>query len=103
MVAIFRAKPETRHTLHNLILDTAQSSRQEAGVEKYLINLIDETLGHYLLIGVYSSSAAFEEHVNSLHVKNFLNAVPALIEENLTYVSTPLENETGPKSRIDFI
>ena len=101
VVATFFAKPGSKEVLREWIMKTATASRKELGVEKYLINIIDENLGHYLLVGVYSSDDAFNDHVNSDHVQNFLSAVPDLVEQNITYVSTPLENDSGPKSSID--
>lgn len=101
VAATFLAKPQTKDVLHDWIVKTAQASRQEVGVEKYLINFIDRQLGHYLLVGIYSSEKAFDDHVNSNHVKNFLSAVPDLVTENFTYVATPLENESDPKSKVE--
>ena len=74
---------------------------KELGVEKYLVNAIDDNLGHFLLVGLYSSEDAFNNHVNSIHVQTFLSAVPDLVEENTTYVATPLNNDSDPKSSID--
>jgi len=99
-VATFFAKPGSQEISREWILKTATASRKELGVEKYLINVIDETLGHFLLVGVYSSDDAFNEHVNSVHVQSFLNAVPDLVEDNITYIATPLVNLTDPKSSI---
>jgi quinol monooxygenase YgiN len=99
-VATFFAKPGSQEILREWILKTATASRKELGVEKYLINIIDENLGHFLLVGVYSSDDAFNEHVNSVHVQSFLNAVPDLVEDNITYIATPLVNLTDPKSSI---
>lgn len=101
VAATFLAKPHAKDVLHDWILKTAHASRQEAGVEKYLINLIDEQVGHYLLVGIYSSQKAFDDHVKSKHVEKFLNTVPDLVIENFTYVSTPLENENDPKSKVE--
>lgn len=101
VAATFLAKPETKETLQALILKTADFSRQEKGVEKYLVNVIDQDLGYFLLVGVYSSQEAFDLHVNSDHVQKFLAAVPNLVTENLTYVSTPLDSESNPKARIN--
>ncbi len=101
VVATFFAKPGSKEVLREWILKTANASRKELGVEKYLINLIDENLGHFLLVGVYSSEAAFNDHVNSIHVQSFLSAVPELVEENITYIATPIENDSGPKSSFD--
>jgi quinol monooxygenase YgiN len=100
-VATFFAKPGSKEFLREWITKTATASRQELGVEKYLINVIDETLGHFLLVGLYSSENAFNDHVNSVHVQSFLSAVPDLVEDNITYIATPLENDSGPKSSID--
>lgn len=101
VVATFFAKPGSKEVLREWIMKTASASRKELGVEKYLINIIDETLGHFLLVGLYSSEEAFNDHVNSIHVQAFLSAVPDLVEENITYVATPLDNDSGPKSSID--
>ena len=101
VVATFFAKPGSKEVLREWITKTATASRQELGVEKYLINVIDETLGHFLLVGLYSSENAFNDHVNSVHVQSFLSAVPDLVEDNITYIATPLENDSGPKSSID--
>ncbi len=100
VVATFTAKSDTKDALTDWILKTAAASRNETGVEKYLINIVDDQPGHFLLVGVYSSAQAFDDHVNSSHVKSFLNAVPDLVEENITYVATPLGNDAGPKSSI---
>jgi quinol monooxygenase YgiN len=101
VAATFLAKPDSKEALHDWIVKTAHASRQEIGVEKYLINFIDKQLGHYLLVGIYSSEKAFDDHVNSKHVENFLKAVPDLVTENFTYVATPLENESDPKSKVE--
>lgn len=101
VAATFLAKAQTKEVLHDWILKTAQASRKEIGVEKYLINFIDKELGYYLLVGVYSSDKAFNDHVSSKHIKEFLNIVPDLVTENFTYVSIPLENDLGSKSKIE--
>lgn len=101
VVATFFAKPGSKEVLREWIMKTATASRKELGVEKYLVNIIDQTLGHFLLVGLYSSEDAFNDHVNSIHVQAFLSAVPDLVEENITYVATPLDNDSGPKSSID--
>ena len=101
VVATFFAKPDSKEVLREWIMKTATASRKELGVEKYLINVIDEALGHFLLVGLYSSDDAFNDHVNSIHVQTFLSAVPDLVEENTTYVATPLNNDSDPKSSID--
>ena len=101
VVATFFAKPDSKEVLREWIMKTATASRKELGVEKYLVNIIDQTLGHFLLVGLYSSEDAFNDHVNSIHVQAFLSAVPDLVEENITYVATPLDNDSGPKSSID--
>jgi quinol monooxygenase YgiN len=100
VVATFFAKPGSKEVLREWILKTATASRKELGVEKYLVNVIDETLGHFLLVGVYSSDDAFNDHVNSVHVQSFLSAVPDLVEDNITYIATPLVNTADPKSSI---
>lgn len=91
VAATFLARPDSKVALTKLILQTADLSRKEKGVEKYLVNMIDKDLGHFLLVGVYTSDEAFESHVNSIHVKKFLDAIPNLVSENFTYVSSPLE------------
>jgi quinol monooxygenase YgiN len=101
VVATFYAKPDSKEVLREWILKTATASRKELGVEKYLINVIDEALGHFLLVGLYSSDDAFNDHVNSVHVQNFLSAVPDLVEDNITYIATPFVNSTDPKSIIE--
>ncbi len=100
VVATFYAKPGSKEVLREWILKTATASRKELGVEKYLVNVIDETLGHFLLVGVYSSDDAFNDHVNSVHVQSFLSAVPDLVEDNITYIASPLVNLADPKSSI---
>jgi quinol monooxygenase YgiN len=100
VVATFFAKPGSKEVLRDWILKTATTSRKELGVEKYLVNVIDETLGHFLLVGVYSSDDAFNDHVNSVHVQSFLSAVPDLVEDNITYIASPLVNAADPKSSI---
>ena len=72
VVATFFAKPGSKEILREWIMKTATASRKELGVEKYLVNEIDENLGHFLLVGLYSSEDAFNDHVNSIHVQNFL-------------------------------
>ena len=100
VVATFFAKPGSKEVLRDWILKTATTSRKELGVEKYLVNVIDETLGHFLLVGVDSSDDAFTDHVNSIHVQNFPSAVPELVEDNITYIATPFINSADPKSSI---
>jgi quinol monooxygenase YgiN len=51
-------------------------------------------------VGVYSSDDAFNDHVNSVHVQSFLSAVPDLVEDNITYIASPLVNLADPKSSI---
>jgi quinol monooxygenase YgiN len=102
-VAVFKARPNCNNDLVKLILETAKSSRQEVGVINYSVNVIDENLGKYFLIGIYQSNEAFQSHVESIHVKNFLKLVPDLVEEEVTYVASPFENNLDPKSGFEAL
>ena len=78
MIAILDARPGMVGQLREKIAELARQVRREPGCLTFTAYQARDTQGRFYLYEVYTSAAAFDEHLQTQHVRNFIAAVPAL-------------------------
>jgi quinol monooxygenase YgiN len=78
MIAILDAKPGLTGELRELIVELVRHVRHEPGCLIFTAYQDREPEGRFYLYEVYASAAAFDEHLKTKHVHDFIAAVPAL-------------------------
>ena len=78
MIAILDAKPGMAGQLRGKIAGLTHQVRREPGCLTLITCQARDTQSRFYLSEVYASAAAFDEHLQTQHVHNFIAAVPAL-------------------------
>lgn len=84
VTAIFKAKPGKESALRDELHAGARASWQEPGVKGYFVHEIVEQPGSFMNVEIYIDDAAFKSHLNTPHVKSFIEKLDALLIEPLT-------------------
>jgi quinol monooxygenase YgiN len=98
VIAVATAKAGMEAELGSRLRGVAEASWHEPGVVTYAVHDVVDQPGQFLLIEVYSSDQAFDDHLATDHVTAFLGDMSGLIEGELFVVhSRATSYATGPK------
>lgn len=78
MIAVLDARPGLAGQLGEKIAELARQVRREPGCLTFTAYQARDTPGRFYLYEVYASAAAFDDHLQTQHVHDFIAAVPAL-------------------------
>jgi len=98
VVAVARARSGKEQELKAHLEGVARASWDESGVVTYAVHQIVDSPGEFMMVEVYASDAAFEDHLATDHVASILADMPDLIEgELLVYQGHAADFSAGPK------
>jgi quinol monooxygenase YgiN len=83
VVAIAVAKSGQASTLSARLGDVARASWAEPGVVTYAVHDVLDQPGTFMMVEVYSSDQAFDDHLATDHVRALIADLPDLIEGEL--------------------
>jgi quinol monooxygenase YgiN len=78
MIAILDAKPGMANQLREIIFELVVQVRREPGCLTFKAYQARDVEGRFYLYEVYAGAAAFDEHLLTQHVHDFIATVPAL-------------------------
>jgi quinol monooxygenase YgiN len=78
MIAILDAKPGMAGQLREIVVELVRQVRREPGCLTFIAYQARDAEGRFYLYEVYASAAAFDQHLQTQHVHDFIAAVPAL-------------------------
>jgi quinol monooxygenase YgiN len=78
MIAILDARPGMAGQLRDVVAGLARQVSREPGCLAFTAYRARDTPGRFYLYEVYASAAAFDDHLQTRHVHDFIAAVPAL-------------------------
>ena len=84
VTAIFKAKPGKESELLAELHAGATESWKEDGVQGYYVHKLIDQPSTFMNIEVYKDAAAFTSHLETSHVKSFLEKLDDLLSEPLT-------------------
>lgn len=79
VIARFQAKRGSEHTLRSLLLKLVEPTRKEKGCINYDLHQSRQDAGLFFFYENWTDQASLDRHLESLHVKEMLKDVPALI------------------------
>ena len=88
VVATVVAKKEFVAIVKSELLKLVPPTRKEAGCIEYQLHQDNEDPAVFVFYETWSSLASLENHMNSDHFKNYVNAVGDLIEEKVVHKMT---------------
>ncbi len=88
VVATVVAKKEFVEIVKSELLKLVPPTRKEAGCIEYQLHQDNEDPAVFVFYETWSSPASLENHMNSDHFKNYVNAVGNLIEEKVVHKMT---------------
>jgi quinol monooxygenase YgiN len=78
MIAIVRAQPGKAAEFGQLIVELGREVRKEPGCVSFVPYQALDAAGEFYLYEIYASPAAFQEHLQTEHVRRFLAAAPSI-------------------------
>jgi quinol monooxygenase YgiN len=78
MIAIVRAQPGKAAEFGQLITELGREVRKEPGCISFVPDQELDAEGEFYIYEIYASPAAFEEHLQTEHVRRFLAAAPGV-------------------------
>jgi len=101
VVAIAASREGRTQVLAARLEHVAKASWAEEGVVSYAVHALPETPGSFMMVEVYASDAAFEDHLATEHVVAFIADLPTLVDGDLVvYQGVPAEFSTPPKGMV---
>lgn len=101
VTAIFKAKPGKGAELRNELHAGASASWAESGVRGYYVHELLDQPGTFMNVEVYVDETAFKAHLETPHVRSFLEKLDDLLAEPLTvYQGTALFVEENLKAAL---
>ena len=98
VVAVAVAQSGKEDELGSRIRHVAEQSWLEPGVVSYAVHNVADQPGHYMMVEVYASDEAFQDHLDTDHVKQLIADLPHLIDGELTvYQGHATDYAIGPK------
>lgn len=88
VVATVVAKKEFVEIVKSELLKLVPPTRKEAGCVEYQLHQDNEDPAVFVFYETWGSPASLENHMNSDHFKNYVNAVGNLIEEKVVHKMT---------------
>jgi quinol monooxygenase YgiN len=78
MIAILEARPGKADEFRGRIIELVREVRKEPGCIAFVPYEAHDTKGRFYLYEVYTDAAAFEAHLETDHVRNFVGSIPSL-------------------------
>lgn len=101
VVAVAKAKAGHENELRSRIEGVAKASWEEPGVISYSVHDVQDEPGSYMMVEVYASDQAFQDHLDTEHVKALIADMPGMIEgELLVYQGKASSFASGPKGSL---
>lgn len=88
VVAKIIAKKDSVETVKSELLKLVPLTRKEAGCIEYNLHQDNEDPAVFVFYETWDTPASLENHMNSDHFKNYVNAVGDLIEEKIVHKMT---------------
>lgn len=85
VIAKVVAKKDSVESLKNELLKLVPPTRKEAGCIEYNLHQDNEDPAVFVFYETWDSPAGLENHMNSDHFKNYVNAAGDLIEEKVVH------------------
>lgn len=82
-LAFFRAKPGQTKSLGKTLTDLVDPTRQEVGCISYDLHQFIQDADSWLLYENWRSSADLEAHMQTAHIKAFLDVAPSLLQGDI--------------------
>jgi quinol monooxygenase YgiN len=93
MIAIVRAQPGKADAFRARIIELAREVRNDPGCICFVRYEALEAEGEFYLYEIYSSPAAFEDHLRSDHVRRYMASVPSVSGLELSNLVQRIEVE----------
>ena len=98
VVAVAKAQPGKEDELGRRIQHVAEQSWLEPGVVSYAVHQIADEPGQFMMVEVYASDDAFQDHLDTEHVKALIGDLPGLVDGDLiVYQGHPTDYSAEPK------
>jgi quinol monooxygenase YgiN len=78
LLAVLEANPGQSDELRALIIKLTRANRQESGCLAFIPYEADQFPGRFYLYEVFANAGAFEEHLETDHVKEFRTALSSV-------------------------
>ena len=88
VIAKVVAKKDSVESLKSELLKLVPPTRKEAGCIEYNLHQDNEDPAVFVFYETWDSPGSLENHMNSEHFKNYVNAVGDLIEEKVVHKMT---------------
>lgn len=101
VVAVAKAKAGHENELKSRIEGVAKASWEEPGVISYAVHDVQDQPGSFMMVEVYASDQAFQDHLETEHVKALIADLPGMVEgELLVYQGKASGFSAGPKGSL---
>lgn len=98
VVAVAKAQAGKEEELRGRLEGVARASWEEPGVVSYAVHDVADAPGTFMMVEVYASDAAFDDHLETEHVKALLADMPSMADGDLTvFQGHPSAFAEGPK------
>lgn len=98
VVAVAKAQSGKEEELKSRLEGVARASWDEPGVVSYAVHDVADAPGSYMMVEVYASDQAFDDHLATDHVKALLEDMPSMSDGDLTvFQGHPASFANGPK------
>ena len=98
VVALAVAKTGQEERLKVRLEEVAQASWREPGVITYAVHDVIDQPGQFMMVEVYASDKAFEDHLATDHVQGLIAELADLVEGDLVvYHGSPSSFSQGPQ------
>jgi len=78
LLAILEAKPGQADQLRAMIVKLTRENRREQGCITFIAYEADQFPGRFYLYEIFANAGAFEEHLDTDHVKEFRTGLPTV-------------------------
>jgi quinol monooxygenase YgiN len=101
VVAVATAKAGQEAELKARLEGVAAASWNEEGVLTYAVHDVSDQPAQFMMVEVYASDQAFDDHLATEHVKALLADLPELVEGDLiVYQGTSCDFSAGAKGSL---
>ena len=98
VVAIATSREVQAQALASRLEEVATASWGEDGVVSHAVHTLPDTPASLMMVEVYSSEQAFQDHLSTEHVVAFIADLPTLVEGDLlVYQGAPEHYSSGLK------
>jgi quinol monooxygenase YgiN len=98
VVAVAKAQSGKEDELGHRIQHVAEQSWLEPGVISYAVHAVADEPGQFMMVEVYASDEAFQDHLDTEHVKSLIADLPGLVDGDLlVYQGHATKYSAAPK------